>query len=313
MGAWTEFGFSRWLDSDGMVNPAELQPDWGDWLTEMNDFWNKGWFLPENFGSTDVRGLMKSLTISTWWGWYSRMSGWWPQIQAEAGYTKEEYLRIDQLEGPKGLAKTNNVGSKSCYMIPRKSKHPEAVIKFTNWVYGPGPEGDPTPYMITRSGVEGSDWEWVDKEKRIAKNLQAYDTHTGLPRNCEQMYNMDFNNTLGLGPESWYANVAWVDPETGEAKISRHLATIYHYDTEVMDWGKTPVDGFVPYDDKLISDKFPGLGDIGRILNEEAVRFITGERVISAAELDGFRQQLEDAGLQQWQEAYTEQYRQFNP
>ncbi len=308
MGAFTEYGRSLWVDpNDGKVSPTELQPDFIDWLKEIRDWWDRGWIHRENFASVDVRGLLKTLTVAIWWGWYSRMSIWWEQIRQQAGYTDIDYLMVKWLEGPKGLARTNNTGSKSAYMIPRKSKHPEAVIKWANWVYELGPDGDPTRYMWLHYGPEGKQWEWVDKDARVARNLMP-DVEA-----CEEKYNGELDAFLGLGPESWYANVRWEDPETGEAKMPRHQATIYYFDTEAMDTGKMPVDATIPWDTNLIQKKVPALDDLNRLLSEEVTKFLSGGRDVTQAEYDAFVQQLEDAGLGDWRDAYTEQYKLYKP
>lgn len=303
LGAFTEHGFSRWIDpADDMLKPAELQPGYEEWLAKMNEWYSNGWLLQEDYASPDYRAVLKTLNVGVWLGWYSRMTIWWDQIRRDAGYETEDYALSLRLTGPMGLSKTNNAGSNSAYMIPRKSKHPDAVIRYVNWSYE-GRGEDVTNYLVTWWGVPGKDWEWVDKENKIARLITAQNTA------CEEKYSGDYNIALGLGPELWATAVKQELPD-GSIEWNRHQQHIYTY-THQLDNGKLPVDYDVPYDRSLIRDNFAGEADFDRVMEEESIKFITGARPMS--EWGDFQAQLEQAGLDKWSEQYTQQYRLYHP
>mgnify|MGYP000540139045 CR=1 FL=1 len=59
-------------------------------------------------------------------------------------------------------------------------------------------------------------------------------------------------------------------------------------------------------DPAVIKARVPGASDISRMLEEETINFIMGTRPID--EYDQFVQELYDAGMQDWIDAYTEMY-----
>ncbi len=303
LGAFTEYGFSRWIDpADNMLKPAELQPGYETWLAKMNEWWEAGWMQQESFANPDYRSMLKTLTIGLWLGWYSRITGWWDQIRRDAGYVEEDYALALVINGPSGRAKTNNAGSNTAYMIPRKSKTPDAVIRYVNWIYEGGPD-DVTNYLIASWGIPGEDWEWIDKEQKMARQFTA-----GSPV-CEQKYSRDFQITLGLGPETW-ATAVKLELEDGSIGWNRHWQHINTYWNQ-YEGGRMPVDFDVPYDRTAIRDRFPGEPDFERFVDEESIKFITGVRPLS--EWSSFVEELNGAGLQRWSELYTEQFRLYHP
>ena len=72
-----------------------------------------------------------------------------------------------------------------------------------------------------------------------------------------------------------------------------------------------PVDFDVPYDRTAIRDAFPGEPDFERFVEEESIKFITGARPI--VEWGNFVDEMNNAGLEQWSELYTQQYRLYHP
>lgn len=297
LGAFVPDGNSNWLDGDGMLKPVELHPGYREWVAKMNEWWQLGYFQQETFANPDFRAMLNTLTIGTWLGWYSRITIWWEQIRLDAGYTDIDYGFPETMTGPEGLAKTNNVGGNSAYMIPRKSKSPEAVIRYIDWCYRGLPD-DATNLVTVRAGLEGVDWEWVDKAAGQYRMLVP------ATAACEEKYASDFYNVKGMGTEPYVVEVL----ENGQpGRQSTHTVTYY----DKFDLGKMPIDFDVPYDTTLISSNFPGLADFQRLLDEESIKFITGVRPLS--EWSDFMAQVERAGLDDWSRLYTEQYRLYHP
>lgn len=298
LGAFVDVGNSKWVDpADKMLKPVELHPGYKEWIERMNQWWKNGWFQKETFANPDLRAMLKTLTIGTYLGWYSRITMWWEDIRLAAGYKKEDYGFPETLKGPKGLAKTNNNGGNSAYMIPRKSKNPEAVIKFIDWCYQGLPD-DPTNVIIVNTGLEKVDWEWVDKSKRTYKLLIS------PAAKCEEKYSRDFMMVKGMGTEPYHIQLA---PDGTVTRQNDHVVKYW----DKYNLGKWAIDYDVPYDMALIRQRFPGLADMSRLLDEESIKFITGVRPLS--EWSAFLKQVESAGLKQWSEAHTEQYRKYHP
>ena len=297
IGAFVETGCGNWLDpADGQIKPVETHSGYRDWVVRMNDWWRRGWFQQETFANPDFRAMLKTLTIGVWLGWYSRITVWWEGIRTDAKYEKEDYVLAPRLTGPKGLAKTNNTGGAEAYMIPRKSKHAEAVIRYVDWIYQ-GLPGDATNLAIAQGGIEGQDWEWVDKAKGVIRSLVPPGAR------CEDSYATDYNNARGMGTELYLLGIG------ADGHVSRQGEHIHTY-AQDFTTGKMPFDYDVPYDTTLIQKQFPGLGDFNRVLEEESIKLITGARPLT--EWAAFQKQIEAAGLREWSKCYTEQYKRYH-
>jgi hypothetical protein len=194
------------------------------------------------------------------------------------------------------LAKTNNPGGNEAYMIPRKSKNADAVIRYVDWIYQGLPD-DGTHLATVAMGIEGQAWEWLDKPQGKLRSL------TPAGAQCEEIYAADFYNAKGMGTELYLLGVG------PDGKVSRHGNHIHTY-AQNFDTGKMPFDYDVPYDTTLIQKQFPGLGDFNRVLEEESIKFITGMRPL--AEWDKFQHEIEGAGLREWSKYTTEQYRRYH-
>jgi len=295
LGGWTEYGNSRWVDpADGRIKPPELQPGFKDWVARMNDWWNKDWWHKESFAGIDFHEYLKTLEMGVYLGWYSRITIWWDGIRQDLGLEKENYVENNAMKGPKGWLRTVNAGSTSSYMITRKAKHPDAVMRFVNWSYDGLPE-DATNVITCYHGVEGTDWKWYDKSKNMAQLLIT---------ECGKKYAGDYIMARGMGTEPYYLTC---DAEGNVTWQRRH--TIKYWNDHGT--GKMPVDYDVPYDMNRIQEKCPQYEDVNRLLNEEVIKFITGLRPLT--EWDTFLKELDQAGLDAWSDAYTEQYRRYHP
>ena len=69
---------------------------------------------------------------------------------------------------------------------------------------------------------------------------------------------------------------------------------------------KWPFDGGLAYNLSRIADEVPTLGDINRLLDEQTVLFITGQRPLD--QWDDFMNDLERAGINDWVNAISAQY-----
>lgn len=291
LGGWTQYGRSRWYDENaGQIKPYHLQPGYPQWVAKMNEWWERGWFHREVFANMDFEEVLRSGNMGIHCGWYSRITILGQRIIMEDVVPGMDFIFPLQMHGPLGLCGTNNANMTSAYMIPANSPVAEEVIRFVNWQYDPVRDNAVTAHY----GIQGKDWEWVDgstKEQvnRLSQEFQG-----------EPIYAGEFYQGAGLAIETWSAPA---DPQWG-----RHYDHIKQY---VFDYnnGKMPQDFDVPYDGAAIADAVPGLGDIDRLNQEEIIKFITGVRNLD--EWDNFIDSLYSAGLQDWIDAYTDQYRTF--
>ncbi len=290
LGGWTQYGRSRWYDeAAGQIMPHQLQPGYPIWLGKMNEWWNKGWFHKEVFANMDFEEVLRSGNMGIHCGWYSRITILAQRIILEDVVPGMEFVFPLQMQGPLGLCGTNNANMTQAYMIPGNSPVAEEVIRFLNWQYDPVRDNAVSAHF----GIQGADWEWVDASKEQVNRLSS--EMEGVP-----IYAGEFYQGAGLAIETWSAPA---DPAWG-----RHYDHIKQY---VFDYanGKMPQDFDVPYDGAAISEAVPTMGDLDRLHSEEAIKFITGVRDLS--EWDDHVDDLYRAGLQDWIDAYTDQYRSF--
>lgn len=288
VGGWTENGYARWFDeSDGKIKPPELQPGFKDWLAKMNEWWEKDWFHKETLSQMDFEEVVKTGNAGIHVGWYSRITILVQRLIQENAVPGMQWDFPLVLTGPKGDMRTNNASMTSAKMVTKKCPNPEAVIRLMNWEYDPGKDNVCTAVY----GIPSVDWEWADPSdkyyvRRLAKDIENQPVYAG-----------EFMCATGLGTDHWYA------PDDDVWR--RHYEHIRDY-VFVYDNAKMPDDFDVPYDESIINDKVPGMEDINRLIAEETTKFITGVRPVS--EYEDWIDTLYKAGLDDWIEAYTEQY-----
>ncbi|MEZ4865725.1 MAG: substrate-binding domain-containing protein [Caldilineaceae bacterium] len=293
VGGWTDYGYSRWFDaSDGKIKPAELQNGFDAWVAKMNEWWNKGWFHQEVFSGMDFEEVLRSGKMGVHAGWYSRITILGQRIMLENVVPGMAFDFPKKLMGPIGLCGTNNASMTSAYMVTQKCPNPEAVIKYINWMYDPEKDNVVTAHM----GIPGTDWEWVDPDNKYYVRRKA-DMEAG-----DEIYAGEFFAAAGLGPETWYA------PD--DDLWRRHYEHIRDYAT-VYENGRMPIDADVAYDMSIINDRVPGMNDLNRLMSEETIKFITGVRPLT--EWGDFIDTLYQAGLNDWMDAFTEQYLAVHP
>jgi hypothetical protein len=127
-------------------------------------------------------------------------------------------------------------------------------------------------------------WWWEDQEARIVDRDPAsgYVSEYMMPNlNMEILYSV-------LDPAR-----AWHNEYLGTELIN-------------LEDAKMPFDADVAYNLSRINDEVPTLGDLQRLLDEQIILFITGERPLD--QWGDFMQELSQAGIDQWSDALTAQY-----
>jgi hypothetical protein len=220
-------------------------------------------------------------------GRYSRITGIAQRLIVAGAVPGMQFDWWPELSGPKGLCKTNQYGGTGAFVITKKCPYPAEAMQYLNWSWDPIVDNAVT----TQVGIPGVDWEWVDpNDKYYVRRLKT-------PEAGDPIYAGEFNVTVGLAMEARYG----FEDET----FRRHFDYIRKYRVS-LDYGKMPVDIDIPYDMSVIRDKVPGMADIDRLIDEETAKFIMGVRPLT--EYDQWLDELYTAGMQDYIDAFTEQY-----
>jgi putative aldouronate transport system substrate-binding protein len=293
VGGFTQYGNSNWIDkSDGSkVKPAQLQPDYPDWVAKMADWYKKGWLFKESFATHDDPEVAKTGKVGIFAGWYSRITIWIERIRDAVPGMDFDFNRTG-IKGPKGLMTTVYNGGASAIMITKKCKNPDAAMRYLDWQCS-----DVENVLTVVYGIKGKDWVWDDElnatygKKWYIKRLITND----IPGS--KVYAGEFMTSTGPVTDLWYG--------PSDKQWKRH----YEY---LRDWAynistsKQRVDVDVIYDMAAVRKVVPGLNDINRLLSEEVTKFITGVRPLT--EWNAFLDQLKSAGMNDYITALTTQY-----
>lgn len=279
LGGYTEHGNSNWLDpADGKIKPMELAPGFKDFVAKMADWYQKGYIYKESFAKFDPLELLKTNRVGTSSMWYSRITLLFPQIKPNLP-ADANYEMIRGITGPKGKIMTASPGNTDSIVITKKSKNPEAVMKFINDQY----KDIPTNAL---NAAYGTNWEFVGNSK--------FDVQL---KNKDLTYAGEFWLSLATPIETKFA---FQDP------IKKMHADYLNKELLKLEVAKSQFDATIMYDKKALTDNVPTLSDIERLRTEELTKFVTGARPI--AEFDKFIDQLNKAGLDKWIAEYTKQY-----
>jgi putative aldouronate transport system substrate-binding protein len=292
---YTEHGYSNWLDaSDNKIKPPELQPGFQDWVAKMADWYAKGYIYADTLGTTDaniLRETLKTQKVGASSAWYSVVTLGLPAVQDVNPDIKMEAVF---LTGPMGIAQTVDVsGAASSLIVSKRAPNPEAVIKFINWQYA-----NIENHLTADRGIQGKDWEFVDQPE-LVKDMQPGTQVIKSDDYRNTGYVGEFAWSLGLPNETRYAIL------TSNGSITQHAQWLNCCQGDTSK-GKMPFASHVSYDNRQLIRTFPNLTDFNRLMEEETIKFISGSRPLS--EWGAFVDQVNAAGLEQWSQAYTEQY-----
>jgi putative aldouronate transport system substrate-binding protein len=283
VGAFTEYGYSNWLDpEDNRIKPWILQPGVRDWVAKSAEWYEKGYFYPDTFTNYDPPEVFRTNNVGVHLGWYSRITLIVPLLQET--FPEMRYERTEGLSGPKGYFATIRVPGDLGIIISRKSQNPEAAIRLLNWLYS-----DVENYLTSLYGLPGEGWSWVDEENKIATLNEEYG------------YKGEYAIAL-----TTYTQDLFTMQDAARAYHEAYRRRLYDDFSDA----KIPFDFGVVYDGARIADETPGLGDINRLIDEQLVLFFTGARSLDT--WDAFIEDLYRAGMDDWINALTTQYNEFN-
>ncbi|MGL1890029.1 MAG: extracellular solute-binding protein [Spirochaetaceae bacterium] len=291
-GAFTKYGASNWLDSDGKIKPQELQPEYKDFIMKMNEWYKKGYIYAE-FASLNrniIRDLIKTGKVASNASWYSN-------VTVPYAITESNNPGINMvfpkggLSGKYGKAETIKPASAEGMLISSKCKNPEAVIKVMEFFYS-----NPGNHQVAYMGPENELWKWSNES---ALQFEIIKDRTG--------YLGDYAFAMGLPMERAVStdspNMAKHFGYLGVGTVSSGITP------DGLDYsrGKMPVDAGVLYDPEIIESEIPTYSDLQRMKEEQVIMFIMGARPMD--EWDNFIAELYDIGLDSWINSYTKMYK----
>ncbi|MBC8551208.1 MAG: extracellular solute-binding protein [Candidatus Brocadiales bacterium] len=281
-----DIAYGNWIDENGQVMPVEVHPQFKDYIAKMADWYAKGYLYEESIGlSRDRHGeLVQQNKVGASAVWYTRLTQ--NMTNLKLNIPEAEFTPLVNMTGPEGKIYTNRDVFTSAVCIAKNSQNPEDAMRFINWS-----QQDFNTYYSVNNGFEGTHWEYVkDSEPFIIQKLEADKKYIG-----EFQPHLSFAFTVK-------ASSITEDPS---ALLATEFLQKY---IPQLDLGKKAGDfGVAPlYSSESIQAAVPNEGDINRLREEEVTKFIMGIRPLS--EYGDFIDDMYDAGLQKWIDAYTAEY-----
>lgn len=290
VGGFTKYGFSNWPDSDGKLKPYFLQPGYTDFLKTMNRWYTKGYMYAEfaSLNRQKIRELVKTGHVAATATWYSNVANvHWDMNQVAPDANFE--IIPKGLEGPLGKTETVIPATTQGMLLAANSKHPEAVIKVMELYYS-----SPEAFATSQKGPKGKSWEWQDENKGIYKLLTK---NLNYVRDFDFAVSVPASQTAGVDdPMFLKENQVW-----GFAGKGPNPPFGLDYSR-----GKMPYDAGVIYDVNELTEKIPTYSDLVRMMEEEQIKFIIGERPLS--DWNAFLKELADLDLATWIDVHTAIY-----
>ncbi|MBP1994737.1 extracellular solute-binding protein [Paenibacillus eucommiae] len=280
-GLFTKHGDGNWIDTDGSVKPAVMDPDYKDFIAKMAEWYSKGYIWKEAFSQeyTVINDLVSQNRVGVLASWISvGLTGIETLMQSDP---KAQYVFLDKFDGPAGSAYSLRLPERQGIAISVKSKHAEAVMKFFDWSVSSKKNRN-----VIDFGLENKHWKWIDEEKGIIEKIQ------GAEKQYSAMYSL-VQGALSLGSsDDTISGKLWTD--------------FYNFVSNPALDLKKPADYGVNYDEVSITGAVPAAGDIDKFRDKWLVKFITGQEPLS--KWDGFIRDLGKMGLDKMIAERTKQY-----
>ena len=293
VGGFVETGRGVWIDTDGLVKPLQMANGYSDFLVQLNEWYEDGIINQENFSwdKGTVREHVGKGDVGVTATWYS-------DVTLFESVLKENYpdASFDTykpgLTGPNGnLIQTHTNTDPKGILMHANCENPEACMKFVNWAYDSWYN-----YNVTFEGIENIHWEYTDDPDAETNHLFQIINKEG---DSSSGYVGDFCISLGLPMET----KAILYDEDGNRNM--HNLWLCEY-LDDFDAALTPVDFGISFNTVEIDENVPSYGDITRLIEEETIKFVIGERPIY--EFSDFIEELYSANLDDLIQEYTKQY-----
>ncbi|MBW7454919.1 extracellular solute-binding protein [Paenibacillus sepulcri] len=160
---------------DGKVIYGAVQPEYKEYVTFMNKLWREKLLDPGTFSQTveqkSAKGNAGQIGMFTDSLPYLTLGG-----DAESSTIHPILPALTSSADRKPMITQWSGMTRGTFAITNKSKDPEAMIRWVDYLYSP--EGE----ILVHYGKEGDLWEWADPEKKLRKyrnppagmNLEEY-------------------------------------------------------------------------------------------------------------------------------------------
>ncbi len=288
----------RLILENGKVISAFDKPEWKDGLRFIRKLYSEKLIDPESFVSdqSHIRMLVENEKGSRV-GMIT--AGAVSQFADLTKTTKEQYVALEPLVGPKGLKQTAHfptVATQACFVITSNCKYPEVAFKWADGMY----EDD-----YEWRGEKDVDWKFAD-EGAIGLDGKPAKIDVILP------YGMPQNSWwAGVGPQFHIPNEKTsqaIDLSVWNLQKVLYDATRDKYEKH----GRSEVLPPLFYDADIVSEVAELKRAINDYVNESLARFVTGDLDLDK-NWDQYINTLNSLGLQKYieyiQEAYDKQYK----
>ncbi|MBP1991397.1 extracellular solute-binding protein [Paenibacillus eucommiae] len=285
MGLWTKHGDHSWVDTDGTVKPAILDPGYKDYIAKMTEWYAKGYIWKEAFSQefTVINDLVFQNRVGVLATWVSVGIGGMNMLMSS--HPEAEYVFLDKFEGPAGSAYSLRLPSRQGVAVSVNSKHPEAAMTFFNWSVT-----NKTNNNVINFGLPNKHWKWLEENKGIIERI------SGADKQYSGMYSLVQGGLKMASSDNTHLGKLWSD--------------FYKYVSDTSLDLKKPGDYGTNYDEAKIRESVPSAGDIDKFKDKWLVKFITGQEPLT--KWDAFILDLRKMGLDKMIEERTRQYKEQN-
>lgn len=290
MGGFTKNGDGRFLDEDGKIKPYFLDPGYKDFVQTMHDWYADGLIEPETFSynRSNIIEFNRKGYVASFAEWYSMLTLSYKDFKD--AWPDADWDWIDGLTGDAGLCESiwpvnkPSVGERSgdAVCINANCKDIEAALRVVSWGY----LNDGYNFLTASEGVEGVNWQWVDKDTKTFELLDSDKPYLGEYNMYQSLTNELSVNSLD--PERLFHN-AWL------------RVGWYRYDK--VKWS---ADKDVQYDNAALKENVPGFVEIVEYVEDQMIQFIVGGR--SMDEWDSYMDTVYSLGVEDMVEEFTRQY-----
>ncbi|NBD22964.1 type 2 periplasmic-binding domain-containing protein [Paenibacillus glycinis] len=279
---------TRYLKGDEVI-PAVSAPGYKEMLTTFRNWYAKGYILKDfaTINTNQITDLVLADRVGAYSGWFNSMVG--NQIKLNEKNPNVAYDPLPPLEDAPATgtpAWGSNPKYSSTLLIPSTSKNAAFLIKYLDWTLA-----SPDNVMLTWNGIEGENWEWVDKSKNTFTLLE----------NASERYAGYYNLADFFDPAIWPTYVPADYDKPG--KIEYRMRDIYK-DYKFVE----PFDAAIPF--TLTGTPAENLtGDGATKIAESQIQYIIG-----AIDEAGWDKAVEDYMKIEGDiltEVWTKQYQEF--
>ena len=296
LGSFTKYGYSNWMDTDGLIKPFFLQEGFYDFLAKMHQWYVDGIIHAENptWNTATVQQYLSSGRVAVSGAYGTDCCRQYTTVRANNPEAKY-WLSYDGMIGPNGelcetVIKANTTGC--LFNVKSPKEHVLAFIKVMEFLMS-----DWANNYSCETGPQGIYWDYdtANYGKEAATQHIVYDITT------DPIYNGDFWYTIGA--------MEW-DCVMYDADGVRNMQNYWIHELQGNTAAaKTQFDFDVAYNSTILHDNVMGATDVETLRDEELVKFFTGERELNETEWAKFLSQLETAGIQEYCKELTRQYK----